>query len=98
MITAYILFTIAATNLIWCFIILTVSREPLWLITLILSFVFSVFGIAKISQTPTNSDVKKGKAYYIEQNHIEVLNGDTVNTYKTYSIEWNTYLNKKQSN
>lgn len=89
MITASILFSMAAINLIWTIIITAVSHKGEWLFTLILSFTLATFGIAKISLTPTNSDVRKGKANYIEKNHIEVLNGDTINTYKTYSLEWN---------
>ena len=38
---------------------------------------------------PTNKDVKEGKAHYVEQNNIEIVNGDTINNYKTYKIEWN---------
>ena len=44
-------------------------------------------GIARDS-TPTNKDVKNGKAYYVEQNHVEIVNGDTINNYKTYEIVW----------
>lgn len=89
MITASILFSIAAITLIWTIIITAVSHKGEWLFTLILSFMLAIIGIAQISLTPTDSDVRKGKANYIEKNHIEVLNGDTINTYKTYSIEWN---------
>jgi hypothetical protein len=98
MTAAIILCSIAATNLIWTIIITVVSDNAAWLFSLILSFTLSVFGLAAISNSPTNSDIKKGKAYYVEQNHIEVLNGDTVNTYKTYSIEWKTSLDKKLKN
>lgn len=88
MITASILFSIAAINLIWTIIIAFVSRNPFWLLSIIISFCLSIIAIAAMSNTPTDSNVKKGNAYYVEQNHIEVLNGDTINTYKTYSIEW----------
>lgn len=94
MIAAFILFSIAATSFIWSIIITVVSHKVEWLFTLILSFTLCVFGIAQISLTPTISDVRKGKANYIEQNHIEILNGDTINTYKTYSLEWNKQLNE----
>ena len=94
MITASILFSIAAINLIWTIIITFVSHKAEWLFSLIISFTLIVFGIAKISCTPTNYDVRKGKAQYVEQNHIEILNGDTINSYKTYSLEWNKQLNE----
>lgn len=98
MTAALILFSIAATNLIWSIIITVVSNHGEWLFSFILSFILGVFGLAAISNNPTHSDVKKGKAYYVEQNHIEVLNGDTVNTYKTYSIEWKRSLDEKLKN
>lgn len=88
MIAALILFSIAATNLIWSIIITVVSEKAEWILCLILSGVLSMAGAITIFDTPTDSDVKNGKAHYVEQNHIEVLNGDTVNTYKTYSMEW----------
>jgi hypothetical protein len=47
-----------------------------------------MIGVITLDSIPTNKDVRKGEAYYIEQNHIEVVNGDTVNNYKTYQIEW----------
>lgn len=94
MIAALILFSIAATNLIWCIITAFATKYEEWLFSLILSGVLSIIGVATILEAPTDSDVKKGDAYYVEQNHIEVLNGDTVNTYKTYSIEWKKSLDK----
>lgn len=89
MIAAIILFSIAATNLIWSIIITVVSEKAEWILCLILSGVLSMIGAITMFDTPTDSDVRKGNAYYVEQNHIEVLNGDTVNTYKTYEIIWN---------
>lgn len=55
----------------------------------VVSIVFGVCGVASLDLTPTNMDVREGEAHYIEQNHVEVVNGDTVNVYKTYQIEWN---------
>jgi hypothetical protein len=48
-----------------------------------------IFGFAVSSTTPTVRNVREGTAHYVEQTHIEILNGDTVNNYKTYQIEWN---------
>lgn len=89
MIAALILFSIAATNLIWSIIITAfATKKAEWLLSLLLTVFLSMVGVITIFDTPTDSDVRKGKAYYVEQNHIEILNGDTVNTYKTYSMEW----------
>ena len=60
-----------------------------YLFLLLFAFIFFVIGLAVQYPIPTNKDVKEGKAYYVEQNHIEVINGDTVNNYKTYHIIWN---------
>ena len=89
MIVAMILFTIAIGVAVWCITVSSITEKSIWLLFLI----FSVFGIIVgkevIDSTPTNKDVKEGEAHYVEQNHIEVVNGDTVNIYKTYQIEWN---------
>jgi hypothetical protein len=88
MIAALILFSIAATNLIWCIITAVATKDEAWLFSLILSGVLSIIGVATILEAPTDTDVKNGKAHYVEQNHIEVVNGDTINNYKTYEIVW----------
>lgn len=88
MITSLILFSIAVINLIWCIIITVTTGDEEWLFSLILSGFLSIIGVATIFDVPTDSDVKKGKAYYVEQNHVEVVNGDTINNYKTYEIVW----------
>lgn len=88
MIAALILFSIAATNLIWSIITAFTTKEAEWLLSLILTVVLSMVGVITIFDTPTDSDVRKGKAHYVEQNHVEVVNGDTINNYKTYEIVW----------
>jgi hypothetical protein len=88
MIGAFILFSIAATNLIWSIITTFVTEKRGWLLGLILSVFLSIIGVATIFEAPTDTDVKNGKAHYVEQNHIEVVNGDTINNYKTYEIVW----------
>ena len=89
MITAIILFSIAVVIAVWCITVDSTTKSDIWLLFLIPSAFFIVGGIAAIDLTPTNKDVREGEAHYVEQNHIEVLNGDTINTYKTYKIEWN---------
>ena len=56
---------------------------------LIITGIFSFVGIGLLYVTPTNKDVREGEAHYIEQNHIEIVNGDTIYNYKTYQIVWN---------
>ena len=89
MIAATILFSIAIGIAVWSITVSIASESEIWLLFLIFSVVGIVGGITIIGLIPTNNDVREGKAHYIEQNHIEVLNGDTINTYKTYQIEWN---------
>lgn len=89
MIAAMILFTIAIGIAVWCITVSSTTKLYLWLLFLIPSVYCAIISIVTINQTPTNSDVKEGKAYYVEQNHIEVVNDDTVNNYKTYQIVWN---------
>jgi hypothetical protein len=89
MIATMILFSIAGTTLLWSIITSSVTDNENWLLALIITLICSFAGVGILYNTPTNKDVKKGKAHYVEQNHIEVVNGDTINTYKTYQIEWN---------
>jgi hypothetical protein len=89
MIAAMILFPIAVGIAVWCITVSSITEEAIWLLFLIFAGYCIIGGIISIDSTPTNKDVKEGKAHYIEQNHTEVVNGDTVNTYKTYRIEWN---------
>lgn len=84
-----ILFTIAIGVAVGCITVSSITKESIWLLFLIFSVFCIIAGIAVIDSTPTNKDVSKGEAHYVEQNHIEVVNGDTINTYKTYQIVWN---------
>jgi hypothetical protein len=88
MIAAMILFSIAIGVAVWCITVSSITEEGMWIVFLILSVFCIMGGIIAIDSTPTNKDVREGKAHYIEQNHIEVVNGDTINTYKTYEIVW----------
>ena len=88
MIAAMILFSIAGTILLWSIIVSITTNNGYWLLGLSITTVLGFIGISILCDTPTNKDVQKGEAYYIEQNHIEVVNGDTINTYKTYEIVW----------
>lgn len=84
-----ILFPIAVGIAVWCITVSSIKNEPIWLLFLIFAGFCIMGGGIALDSTPTNKDVKNGKAYYVEQNHIEVVNGDTVNNYKTYQIVWN---------
>ena len=90
MIAAMILFSIVGTTLLWI-IVSSVTDNGNWFIGpgLIMSGILSFIGTVILCTTPTNNDVREGEAHYVEQNHIEVINGDTINNYKIYKIEWN---------
>ena len=88
MIAAMILFPIAVGIAVWCITVSSITEEAIWLLFLIFAWFCIMGGVIALDSTPTNKDVKNGKAYYVEQNHIEVVNGDTINTYKTYEIVW----------
>ena len=84
-----ILFTIAIGIAVWCITVSSITEEAIWLLSLIFAGLCVMWGVITLDLTPTNKDVREGEAHYIEQNHIEVVNGDTINTYKTYQIVWN---------
>lgn len=89
MIAAMILFTIAIGVAVWCITVSSITEDPIWLLSLIFTGCCIMIGVIIIDSIPTNKDVREKRAHYVEQNHIEVVNGDTVNIYKTYQIEWN---------
>ena len=84
-----ILFTIAIGIAVWCITVSSTTESSIYLLFLIFSGFCVMGGAITLDSIPTNKDVREGKAHYVEQNHIEVVNGDTINTYKTYKIEWN---------
>ena len=88
MIAAMILFTIAIGVAVWCITVSSITEKGEWLVFLTFTLVSATGGAVVLKSTPTNKDVREGEAHYVEQNHIEVVNGDTINTYKTYQIEW----------
>ena len=88
MIAAIILFTIAIGIAVWCITASSTTKSSIYLLFLIFSGFCVMAGAITLDSIPTSKDVREGKAHYIEQNHIEVVNGDTINTYKTYQIEW----------
>lgn len=88
MIAAMILFPIAVGIAVWCITMSSFTKSETWLLFLIFSLFCMLGGIATIDITPTDKNVRKGEAHYIEQNHVEVVNGDTINAYKTYEIVW----------
>ena len=88
MIAAMILFPIAVGIAVWCITVSSITEEAIWLLFLIFAGFCIMGGGIALDSTPTNKDVKNGKAYYVEQNHVEIVNGDTVNNYKTYEIVW----------
>ena len=88
MIAAMILFPIAVGIAVWCITVSSITDEPIWLLFLIFALFCTMGGAIVLDYTPTNKDVKEGRAHYVEQNHVEIVNGDTINTYKTYQAVW----------
>lgn len=86
---AIILFGLAIVSIIIGIILALYTKVAEYLFLLILAFIFFIFGCAVQYPIPTNHDVREGTAHYIEQVHIEIVNGDTINNYKTYEIVWN---------
>lgn len=88
MIVAMILFPIAVGIAVWCITVSSITNEPMWLLFLFFSTFCIIGGAITLDSTPTNKDVREGKAHYVEQNHVEIVNGDTINNYKTYQAVW----------
>ena len=90
MTVATILFSIAVILAVCGIMFYYLSDTITWVcVSFFLSLVFMIFGFAVSSTTPTVRNVREGTAHYVEHTHIEILNGDTVHTYKTYQIVWN---------
>ena len=88
MIAAMILFSIAVGLAAWSITMSSLTKESEWLLFLIITIVCMMGGLISLDSIPTTKDVKEGRAHYVEQNHVEVVNGDTINNYKTYEIVW----------
>lgn len=86
---AIILFALAIVITIGSICTASIKRIPEFLFLLIQAFILFILGLSVQYPIPNNDDVKEGTAHYIEQTHIEIVNGDTINNYKTYKIEWN---------
>ena len=83
-----ILFPIAVGIAVWCITVSSITKEPIWLLFLIFAWFCIMGGVIALDSTPTNKDVREGRAHYVEQNHVEIVNGDTINNYKTYQAVW----------
>lgn len=83
-----ILFPIAVGLAVWSITVSSITKSDIWLIFLIFTVFCIIGGLIALDSTPTNTDVRKGRAHYIEQNHVEIVNGDTINNYRTYKIVW----------
>ena len=88
MIVAMILFSIAGMVAVWSITMSSTTESEMWLLFLIFSVFCVIGGLSVIDSTPTNKAVREGKAHYVEQNHVEIVNGDTINNYKTYQAVW----------
>ena len=88
-IEAIILFVLAILSIVISITLAIRTKMVEYLFLLLFAFIFFIVGLAVQYSIPTNTDVKEGKAHYVEQCHIEIINGDTVNNYKTYKIVWN---------
>lgn len=89
MIVATILFALAIGISVWSITVSSTTKSEIWLLFLIFTVFCLIGGLIALDLTPTNKDVRKGNAHYVEQTHVEIVDGDTINNYKTYEIVWN---------
>ena len=71
-------------------IIIALSKKDLMysIFSLLSIIFFFLFGILNWPE-PIKSDVKEGKAVYVEEKNVGLnSNGDTLYNYSTYHIEW----------
>ncbi len=70
-------------------IIAIIKREVVYMFISIMSIIwFMLFPLVNYPE-PTKSDVKDGKAIYVEEVNAGLdPNGDTLYNYSTYRIEW----------
>lgn len=85
---AIILFVLAIILIIIGITLAIYTKIPEYLFFVCFAIMFGMIGLAIQYPIPNDDDVKEGTAHYVEQNYIEVINGDTINNYKTYRIEW----------
>lgn len=70
-------------------IIALVKRNGIFMVISLFSLVWFTLFILINYPDPMSSDVKDGKAVYVEEKHISIdQNGDTLYNYTTYRLEW----------
>lgn len=74
-IQAIILFALAAIIIIGCISSAIITRTPQILSLLPFPFISFIAGLTIQHSIPHDDDVKNGKAHYVEQNHVEIVNG-----------------------
>lgn len=84
--TLGIVFLCLALVVTTLFAMLAIYVNPPYIAFSFVGAVLLLVPILDYSTTPTNEDVKSGKAHYVETKHQEIC-GDTIR-YSTYEIKW----------
>lgn len=68
-------------------IMLAIYEEEILILVALFGVALLLVPVNEIKETPTDNDVKKGKAHYVETKHQEIVDNDTIR-YSTYEIKW----------
>lgn len=79
-----IFLAMSVTASIFCVTMAFVSWNANWMWSWIPFMIFIIVGVVMVGETPTEGDVLKGRAHYVEVYHT--YDNDTI---KTYHLNWN---------
>lgn len=85
--TLGIVFLCLALVIITLFATLAICENPPYIAFSFIGVVLLIVPFLDHETTPTNKDVKSGKAYYAETKCQEIIGNDTIQ-YSTYEIKW----------
>ena len=85
--TLGIVFLCFALVVITISIMLVIYEDKILILVALFGVALLLVPIIEIKETPTNNDVKNGKAHYVETKHQEIGSDYSIR-YSTYEIKW----------
>lgn len=85
--TLGIVFLCLALVVITISIMLAIYENEFLILAALIGVALLFAPVMETKETPTDNDVKNGKAHYVETKHQEIGGDDTIR-YSTYEIKW----------
>ena len=87
--TAFIIISLIISFILICVSLYNISEhhEPGFVPIAVLVGIYLLSSLLHFVFSPTDNDVRNGKAEYVKEHHIEISNNDTVE-YDLYRLDW----------